>query len=51
MKKLAILLSLLFTVQLHYSQSTEPSPIIFIYDASGSMWGANGWEIQNGDRL
>ena len=39
MKKLALLLSLLFVVQLHYSQTTEPSPIIFIYDASGSMWG------------
>lgn len=26
-------------VQVHAQESTTPSPIIFIYDASGSMWG------------
>jgi len=26
-------------VQVHAQESTRPSPIIFIYDASGSMWG------------
>lgn len=39
MKQLAtILCSLLFSFQL-FAQSEAPSPIIFIYDASGSMWG------------
>jgi len=39
MKQLAIILcSLLFSFQL-FAQSEAPSPIIFIYDASGSMWG------------
>lgn len=39
MKQLAtILCSLLFSFQL-LAQSEAPSPIIFIYDASGSMWG------------
>ena len=39
MKKLAILAcAFLFIFQLN-AQSESPSPIIFIYDASGSMWG------------
>lgn len=39
MKQLAtILCLLLFSIQLS-AQSEAPSPIIFIYDASGSMWG------------
>ena len=39
MKQLAtILCLLLFSIQLT-AQSEAPSPIIFIYDASGSMWG------------
>lgn len=39
MKQLALLLCiLLFPLQL-FAQSAAPSPIIFIYDASGSMWG------------
>jgi Ca-activated chloride channel family protein len=40
MKRIIILLSLFFMVQTALTQTTtEPSPIIFIYDASGSMWG------------
>lgn len=39
MKKLAILVcAFLFVFQLN-AQSESPSPIVFIYDASGSMWG------------
>lgn len=40
MKNLAILLVALFVFCPIYSQDKQPSsPIIFIYDASGSMWG------------
>ncbi|MBT8255746.1 MAG: VWA domain-containing protein [Bacteroidia bacterium] len=40
MKKLTILIcALLCTFQSNGQQNEAPSPIIFIYDASGSMWG------------
>ncbi len=40
MKQLALLLFTLFFVAHSYPQDEGiPSPIIFIYDASGSMWG------------
>ncbi len=40
MKRIAILLcAIVFAIPLHAQNKTTPSPIIFIYDASGSMWG------------
>jgi len=40
MKKLAILfLFFLAMLQMEAQNQSQPSPIIFIYDASGSMWG------------
>lgn len=39
MKQLAVFLCLFCVVSLLHAQSKTPSPIIFIYDASGSMWG------------
>ncbi|QIE58875.1 VWA domain-containing protein [Rasiella rasia] len=43
MKKLLLILCLVFLANLAFGQNKQnpetPSPIIFIYDASGSMWG------------
>ena len=38
MKKLILLYVFTFAIQLHAQDTPTPSPIIFIYDASGSMW-------------
>lgn len=34
-----VLCMICLAVQVHAQESSAPSPIIFIYDASGSMWG------------
>ncbi|MEZ4802354.1 MAG: VWA domain-containing protein [Gelidibacter sp.] len=40
MKQLAFILCVFgFSFQIHAQESKAPSPILFIYDASGSMWG------------
>lgn len=40
MRRLFLLLCMVcFAVQVHAQETSAPSPIIFIYDASGSMWG------------
>ncbi|MDR9365262.1 MAG: hypothetical protein RI575_07990 [Balneolaceae bacterium] len=36
---LLILCMICLAVQVHAQENNTPSPIIFIYDASGSMWG------------
>ena len=43
MKKLTLFLCLFsFVFQLQAQEQEKPSPILFIYDASGSMWGKMG---------
>jgi Ca-activated chloride channel family protein len=39
MKKLAMFFILMMFLNTSFGQTTSSSPIIFIYDASGSMWG------------